>query len=73
MNTMVMVTHDIEEAVYLADRIVVLSSRPGHVEEIISVRLARPRARGSADFAYYTKKVYDHFLISREQQADFVI
>lgn len=70
---MAMVTHDIEEAVYLADRIVVLSSRPGHVEEIITVRLACPRARGSADFAYYTKKVYDHFLISREQQADFVI
>ncbi|MCZ2827567.1 ABC transporter ATP-binding protein [Modestobacter sp. VKM Ac-2986] len=41
--TVVLVTHDIDEAVYLADRVVVLSSPPSVVEEIVTVPLARPR------------------------------
>lgn len=48
--TMVMVTHLIEEAVLLADRIVVFSHRPGHVKEILPIRLARPRNVRSAPF-----------------------
>lgn len=48
--TMVMVTHDIEEAVYLADRIVVLEARPGRVRRIQQVPLAHPRQRGQAEF-----------------------
>ena len=41
--TVVFVTHDIDEAIYLADRIVVLSKSPGRVAEIVSVTLPRPR------------------------------
>jgi sulfonate transport system ATP-binding protein len=47
---MVMVTHDIDEAVYLADRIVVLEARPGRVRRIQQVPLAHPRQRGQAEF-----------------------
>jgi NitT/TauT family transport system ATP-binding protein len=42
-KTVVMVTHDIEEAIYLSDRIVVLSTKPGTVKEIIHIDFAKPR------------------------------
>lgn len=41
--TIVFITHDLDEAIYLADRILVLKPRPGRVEEVIEVPLSRPR------------------------------
>jgi sulfonate transport system ATP-binding protein len=49
--TTVMVTHDIEEAVYLADKIVVMSSRRDGISEAIPVPLPRPRDRSCGEFA----------------------
>lgn len=48
--TTIMVTHDVEEAVYLADRIVVLDPRPGRIRTIVEVDIARPRRRGDQAF-----------------------
>jgi len=45
-KTIFFITHDVEEAVYLGDRVLVLSSRPGHIVETLQVDLPRPRRAG---------------------------
>jgi NitT/TauT family transport system ATP-binding protein len=42
-NTVLFITHNVREAVYLADRVVLLSFRPGRVREIFKIDLERPR------------------------------
>jgi len=49
-TAMVLVTHDVEEAVFLADRIVVLAPHPGRISNIVNVDLPRPRSREAAEF-----------------------
>jgi len=66
-NTMIMVTHDIEEAVFFADRIVVMSDRPGRIRDIVTIKLPAHRDRTSPDFAWYKKKVYDYFFEPEEE------
>ncbi len=49
-TTMLLVTHDIDEAIYMSDRIVIMTPRPGKIERIIDVKLDRPRQRNSPEF-----------------------
>jgi ABC-type nitrate/sulfonate/bicarbonate transport system ATPase subunit len=49
-TTMLLVTHDIDEAIYMSDRIVIMTPRPGRVERIIEVGLERPRQRNGPEF-----------------------
>jgi ABC-type nitrate/sulfonate/bicarbonate transport system ATPase subunit len=49
-TTMLLVTHDIDEAIYMSDRIVIMTQRPGRIEQTILVSLDRPRDRSSPDF-----------------------
>jgi len=49
-TTVLLVTHDIDEAIYMSDRILIMSPRPGRIERIISVKLPRPRQRTGSEF-----------------------
>jgi ABC-type nitrate/sulfonate/bicarbonate transport system ATPase subunit len=49
-TTMLLVTHDIDEAIYMSDRLVIMSPRPGRVEQIIELTQTRPRQRNSPEF-----------------------
>src|SRR5207248_10554327 len=49
-TTMLLVTHDIDEAIYMSDRIMILTDRPGRVDRILDVNLPRPRQRNGAEF-----------------------
>jgi ABC-type nitrate/sulfonate/bicarbonate transport system ATPase subunit len=49
-TTMLLVTHDIDEAIYMSDRIVIMTQRPGRIERTIPIALERPRDRTSSEF-----------------------
>ncbi|MFB9951908.1 ABC transporter ATP-binding protein [Rhizobium puerariae] len=58
-RTIVFVTHDVGEAAFLADRIVLFSPRPGRVHTIFDVELPRPRRRGDLELLKLESKIYD--------------
>ena len=57
--TMLMVTHDVEEAVFLSDRIVVMDPRPGRVREVFDIASPRPRQRSARDFVEAKRDILD--------------
>lgn len=72
-KTMILVTHDIDEAIFLSDRILVLSSRPGELREVIPVEMSRPRDRSSAGFIGIRKKIYKEFFKDSDIDLEYYI
>ncbi len=56
-RSVVFVTHNIEEAIYLGDRVVVMAPRPGRIKEVITVELPRPRDTTSEQFNSYRRRI----------------
>lgn len=56
-TTTIMVTHDVDEAIYLSDRIFVMSARPAKIESVIEVQQGRPRGRDAPDFLQLRAKI----------------
>ena len=58
-TTMIMVTHDIDEAIYLSDRVIVMTPRPAKVETCIEVDTSRPRVRNTPEFLNLRSKILE--------------
>jgi NitT/TauT family transport system ATP-binding protein len=61
-KTVIFITHDIEEAVYLADRVIVFTARPGRTKADVPIDLARPRSievKKSAAYVDYRNHIWD--------------
>jgi NitT/TauT family transport system ATP-binding protein len=56
-KTIVFVTHSIREAVYLADRVVVMTRSPGRIKEMFSIKLPSARDRFAAEFTHYESDI----------------
>lgn len=72
-TTMILVTHDIDEAVYLADRIVVMTSRPGTIKRVVNVELAEPRNRNNNEFISIRKSIFSEFFTEQQIDLEYVI
>jgi NitT/TauT family transport system ATP-binding protein/sulfonate transport system ATP-binding protein len=69
-TTMLLVTHDVDEALYLSDRIAVMTPRPGRIERLLDVELPRPRHRNDERFLEYRARLLEMLhLTGRAQDA----
>ncbi|HEU0273184.1 MAG TPA: ABC transporter ATP-binding protein [Candidatus Udaeobacter sp.] len=59
-TTMLLVTHDIDEAIYMSDRIMIMTQRPGRIDREIGISLVRPRDRTSESFLRLRSEILDH-------------
>ena len=68
-KTVILVTHDIEEAVYLGDRVVVMAANPGVIKDIINIDIEGRKDRTNTEFLSYKNKIYDYFFEDRNKNA----
>jgi sulfonate transport system ATP-binding protein len=59
-TTMLLVTHDIDEAIYMSDRILIMTQPPGRIDREIDINLARPRDRTSDSFLRFRSEILEH-------------
>ena len=72
-KTIIFVTHDIEEAVFLADRIVVMMADPGRIKSVVKVPLGDHRDRTGENFLYVRDRIFDLFNMKSDEYIEYYI
>lgn len=72
-TTMILITHDIDEAIFLSDRIFIMGKNPGEIKKTIKVDLARPRGRNSYDFMNIRKEIYKEFFEDTDIELEYYL
>lgn len=72
-QTIIFVTHDLDEAVYLANRVILMSPDPGRIKKIINIKHQRPVDRNSRFLMNYRNEVYSEFELIHNEKYDIVI
>jgi NitT/TauT family transport system ATP-binding protein len=67
-TTIILVTHDIDEAVYLSDRVIIMRANPGEIQKELTITTPRPRDRGHGDFQYFRKLILEEFNFNRSER-----
>ncbi len=68
-TTMILITHDVDEAIYMSDRIIIMSPRPGKIQEILPVEISRPRARNNPELFAVRSKILELLHFAKEEEA----
>jgi len=72
-TTMIMVTHDVDEAIYLSDKIVIMTPRPGKIQEVINVGMSRPRNRNYPDFFRIRSKILEMLHFAKQESLNYYL
>ncbi|MDR1532351.1 MAG: ABC transporter ATP-binding protein [Clostridiales bacterium] len=73
-TTMILVTHDVDEAIYLSDRIVIMTPRPAKIKCVYEIEIPHPRHRGGAEFLAIRRDILEKLeLASAKPQPEYVI
>ncbi|MDR1379033.1 MAG: ABC transporter ATP-binding protein [Synergistaceae bacterium] len=72
-STMIMVTHDVDEAIYLSQRVILMSPRPGRVKNILDIPMNYPRDRASGDFMGLRVHILKQLEFAKTIQEDYTI
>ena len=70
LSSIVLISHDIEEVAYMADRIIVLKANPGHVHLVIENKMARPRNHHSPEFLNLVDQLHSTYAAVPEQKVE---
>lgn len=71
--SVVFVTHDIDEAIYLGDRVVIMEAHPGRVHSILPIDHGTVKDRTSGDFHMYKDKIFNAFHLVRRKEIEYFI
>lgn len=70
---MILITHDIDEAIFLSDKIAIMSNRPGIISKVIPVEMSKPRDRSNYEFIKIRKEIYSQFFEDSSIDIDYYI